>query len=480
MAWAACFGPEPRSWLAWVALVPLMLLLDRPRPFVWGGLFGVVFWAFSMPWIIPTLESYGGLATWLSWVAFALLTLLLALGQALFAWLGARLQRRGGWAVYCGLPALWLVCELVRGLPIDRFPWNLAAYAWIDVAGALPLASWIGAWGLSALVALVAVCLAQSLRHRHPDAAAWGILGVATLLVLAGRFAFAEPAGERQRVLVVQPNTPIIQPEEGWVHYRRLVEMSADACQRSGPALLLWPESAVWPFNYARNAHVREDVAALVEAGCPVVLGGAIFEGQAIYNAAFLVGPEGEAGRYAKRRLVPYGEYVPLSRWLPFIGTLARAAGNFTPGSEVGLLPWGNERLAMAICYEVVFPAAVAEQVRAGATALVTITNDAWYGDTAAPHQHFRAVRFRAAENRRPMLRAALTGISALVDARGAVRSELGVGEEGVMVGTLGGVRQLSPYSRVPWLVPCLALAVVAGCFLPRRRRRSGEVPASA
>ena len=163
-----------------------------------------------------------------------------------------------------------------------------------------------------------------------------------------------------------------------------------------------------------------------------------------------MVSAEGPVGSYAKRKLVPWGEYIPLKDVLPFMGKVARAAGDFTPGSDLGLMPWGDERLAPAICYEVIFGSAVAEQVRAGATLLVTITNDAWYGDTWAPFQHFRAARFRAAENRRPLIRAALTGISGLIDRRGHVTGRLGVGERGVLRGRIAGSQDLSPYSREP------------------------------
>ncbi len=108
----------------------------------------------------------------------------------------------------------------------------------------------------------------------------------------------------------------------------------------------------------------------------------------------------------------------------------------------------------MAICYEVVFPAEVAALVRQGATLLVTITNDAWYGDTSAPWQHFRAARFRAAENRRPLLRAAITGVSAWVAPDGSVREQLGVDQEGIIRARVLGARGLTPFSRCPWLVP--------------------------
>ena len=117
-------------------------------------------------------------------------------------------------------------------------------------------------------------------------------------------------------------------------------------------------------------------------------------------------------------------------------------------------LPWGEERLGPAVCFEVVFPGEVAEQVRAGATILVTVTNDAWYGDTSAPLQHFRAVRFRAAETRRPFVRAALTGISAVVGPDGSVQQQLGVGEEGFLSARVRGRTGVSPYARRPWLVP--------------------------
>ncbi len=159
-------------------------------------------------------------------------------------------------------------------------------------------------------------------------------------------------------------------------------------------------------------------------------------------NSALIVDGGGIAGRYDKRHLVPYGEHVPLADWLPFMGRVARAAGDFTPGSSLGLLPWGEERIAAAICYEIIFPGAVAQQVRAGGSLLVTVTNDAWYGDTTAPWQHFRAARFRAAENRRPVVRAALTGVSGLIDRRGAVKGRLGVGEEGVLAGRVAGSRR--------------------------------------
>jgi len=156
---------------------------------------------------------------------------------------------------------------------------------------------------------------------------------------------------------------------------------------------------------------------------------------------------------------------------LPFMDKLARMAGDFAAGRDPGLLVWGDERLGPAICYEVVYSTPVAAQVRAGATILLTVTNDAWYGDTTAPWQHLRAAQFRAAETQRPMLRAAITGVSAVIGADGAIEQFLGVNEQGVLEAQITGRHNLTPYARFPWLIPALStLLVLIACarFRPR------------
>jgi apolipoprotein N-acyltransferase len=191
-----------------------------------------------------------------------------------------------------------------------------------------------------------------------------------------------------------------------------------------------------------------------------------------VYNSAFLVARDGASTRYDKRKLVPWGEEVLLEEIFPFIGKLAREAGHFKAGESANLLPWGREKLGLAICYEAIFPAAVAASVNEGATVLVTVSNDAWYGDSVALWQHFRAARFRAAENRRPMIRAAITGISGLIAADGKIVTRLGPGEEGVLSVRVAGRTDRSPYSRFPGLVP-LVCWITTGVALFLRRRKT-------
>ena len=459
LAWAACHQSDPQTWLAWIAFAPLVVLLGRPRAPLWGALWGLVAWLAMVPWIAPTIQTFGGLSPWLAWPLLVLLCAVLGAEGAVFAWLGARCWRCADLAPVVVLPSIWVSLELVRGFFANGFPWNLAAYAWIDVPGALALSSWVGAWGVSwcVVAANVAVALAV-IRGRWRTSAAV-LLSLATLLVVAGRFATLDiPVAGGRAVSVLQPASEITyDAREMWDDYLDLIEMSESECAL-GPRLLVWPESAAFPFSWESSPRLREDVDRLAQRGCPVLFGSSMPtsnmppEDSGVRNTSLIVGPDGIEGIYAKRRLVPFGEYVPFETVLPFVGTLAREAGRYVAGSDPALLPWAGEDLGVAICYEVIFPGAVAAQVREGASVLVTITNDAWYGDTSAPWQHLRAARFRAAENRRPLLRAALTGVSALVDASGRETARIGVGEQGALRARLRGVRELSPYSRVPWL----------------------------
>jgi apolipoprotein N-acyltransferase len=302
------------------------------------------------------------------------------------------------------------------------------------------------------------------------------VLGV-VLLLIVGRLVAPNVgpdghSGDRAEasagsVRIVQPNTPILQEWDREVvlqGYQRLVRLSHEACDAG--ALVVWPESAAWPFLLDRDPGLREDVRRLNRRGCRVILNSISREGEKQYNSAFLFSSDGRSERYDKAHLVPFGEYVPFGGVLPFVRRLARAAGDFSPGEGEHLLTWGEEKLGVAICFEIVFGGEVAARVRNGATVLLTLTNDGWYGDTAAPWQHFRAARFRAAENRRPLIRAALTGVSAFISPRGDVEQMLGVGEEGILKASLVGRGDLTFYSRYSWLVPVVCWILLAFAIL--------------
>ncbi len=482
LAWGACHAARPLPGLSLVALAPLFVLLGTRRPALWGWLHGIATWCAAVPWIVHTLTLYGRLPGVVAGVALLLLAAILGLYDAVFAAVGARLWRRGGLFALSALPALWIALELLRAKLLTGFPWNLAAYAWSDLPGALPAASWIGAYGVSALVVLPGLGLARAWATRRWETWAAAALIPAIFLPVAGRFARTAPAelaGDAQelvRIAIVQPDTPdrpLFDAAENEADYRRLLEATRPLC--APETLVLWPESAAWPREWQSDARLRDDVADLTSAGCALLLNTPFEVGTRTFNSVLLVDSGGVRGRADKRHLVPFGEYVPLRGALPFVGKIARMVGEFSAADRTTLLEWSRQKLGLAVCYEVVFPGEVADLVRAGATLLVTVTNDGWYGDTAAPHQHLRAARFRAAEERRWLLRAAITGISAVVRPDGSLAGVVDVGREGTIVSGVVGRRDRSPYSRAPWLVPLLAALWVAAAWWRSRPVRPPE-----
>jgi apolipoprotein N-acyltransferase len=494
--WGLCFARDPHALLSLLGLPPLLLLLGGPRPALLGWLHGFAFWLTSIYWIGPTLATFGSMPRPLAGVLLFLACGYLALFTALFAALGARLWRMGGrggesrrlgWWRLSLLPALWVAVEWLRTYFPIGFPWNLAAYAWIAVPGALAASAWVGAYGISFLVLSTSTAVAMTVERRRWQPLAAGLALPLVLLPLAGRWSLRLAHGEDLRAIqvgypvhIVQPNIPNQTDYDALEvarNYRRLLDLSRPACQPG--SLVIWPESAAWPFLYPRDALLAADLGRLNDHGCAVLFNTSVPVGGSYYNSAFLLVPGQAPVRYDKRHLVPFGEYVPFKGLFGWMDKLARNAGDYRPADRLTLLPWLTEKLGVSICFEVTFPDEVAALVRSGATALVTITNDAWYGDTFAPWQHFRAVRFRAAENRRPLLRGAITGVSAVVAPDGTVLSQIGVFREGVLAAHLAGESALTPYTRAPWLVPalCALLALVGLALAPGRAQQRSPSP---
>ncbi len=514
--WAFCFDARPGSVLPIAVTVPLFAIAAAPvgplRRLWLGWLHGAVAWLVAVPWIATTVTVYGGLPATASALLLGVFALALGLGHGLFCWLAGRLLDRGGALPLVLVPAVWTALEWIRGVGSLGFPWNLLAYAWVDVPGALDVTRWIGSHGLSFLIAAcglafwrlaaraASACCTDRVQRREgrhgllgSRAPRRGVLAlVAVPVAIAGLLAAAHwtnldsPPGEDRGVdvAIVQPNIHMATaamvdggPGEQFADlasdYRRLLALSRQACEPG--RLVVWPESAAWPYQVERDRAFAADLEALVADGCSLLLNSARMEpserGVRAFNAAWLLTPGAGSARrqtYDKMHLVPFGEYVPLARYLPFVRQLARQAGGFSAGDEVRLLDADDALLGVSICFEIVFPGQVAARVRQGADLLVTITNDSWYGRTWAPHQHLRAARFRAAENARPLVRAAITGISAVIDRRGRVLADSAIDEAVVMNAQVVPLDGLTPFTRAPLLVPLLC-AALAGFAILRR-----------
>ncbi len=462
------------SWLAPLALAPLLVALDREasrlRRFLLGYLAGVIFWGGTCYWIHYPLAVHGGMPQVLAWGAVALFSLIKGLHFGVFAWLAA-VALASRWALLA-VPALWAAIERSHG-PLG-FAWLALGNAGIDMDLPVRLAPLAGVHGVSFVLALMGTALAMVIRRRP-------LIQLAPAALLAILYALprlpAPSEGEYTAVLV-QPNiSEIADWTDSWTQrqHERLVFLSEHAARAGRPAVLIvWPEVPA-PVYYDADARFREMVNGLARRTGAWILLNVVphtAEGSPM-NSALLVSPEGApAGRYDKMKLVPFGEYVP--RPFRFMEKITNEAGDFVPGTRLVVLSAGERRIGAFICYEAVFPELVRRFADAGAELLVNLSNDGWYGRTAARRQHLKIARMRAVENRRWLLRATNDGITAVVDPSGHVRRELPAFAQAAMGVSFSFTGERTLYTRWgDWFVVLCGLAAAAaivGTQIPRYR----------
>ena len=439
---ALCFPNFSILPLLPVALIPLIAALDGARPrqaaFL-GYVFGLVFWTVTIPWIAYTVYRFGGVAWPVAGLALAAAAAICAVPFAVMGLLYSWVAPRSAAGVVATFGASWVVQELFRTYVyiFGGFPWALLANPLADVPQLLGSAALGGVFLTSLLVASLNAALYVALTRPSRNVRLGWLLGtsLAALVSAAAGPRRPRPAEEALVVGVIQPNVRQDLRWERGTAERLFVDLEDQTrmlCRNDRPALVLWPESAS-PYAWSFSAAYRERVVALCKELDVAILLSTVWTDApedpeaAFYNAAVLVTKDGSARPYLKQRLVPFGEYVPLAGLLRKIRPISRAVPSaFTPGSGTAVLSLGSWRLGGAVCYEVVFPWIARDETRAGVDVLFTLTNDAWYGRAGAQRQHFQSAVLRAIETGRPLVRAAITGISGAVDATGRVLVTLG------------------------------------------------------
>lgn len=441
--------PSPEvSIFAWVGLLPLLWAcrdLALRRAFFLGWISGVAFYVATLYWIVHTVSAYTALPAIVAVFVLLLCASVLALYTGAFM-AGLRVVERAGLsAVWLG-PPLWAALEWLRSWFLIGFPWVALGYSQYRNRNLVQMAEVTGVYGISALLVffnlVVFAVIAQrrsreQLRRQRPALVL--LTGLMVLAPLLGAWRRAElrrlPAAGHLRVGIVQGN---IDQDQKWdpayqgTTLDRYEELTARVAA-SGAELVVWPETAA-PFFFQEPGELRQRLLDLAARQHIYLLFGSpgFFQSSAgrlrLTNRAYLLSPEGrEIGSYDKLKLVPFGEYVPFGPLLFFVHKMVVGVGDFVPGVEETVFRLPQARFSVLICYEAIFPDLTRRFVARGADFLVNITNDAWFGRTSAPHQHLAMATLRAIENRVPVVRAANSGISAIIDVDGSIRWRTGL-----------------------------------------------------
>jgi len=460
-----------------------------------GWWFGFGYFLAGLYWVgyafLVDAETFG----WLLPVAVAGLPA----GLALFTAMGfalARLMWTRGPIRVLALALALTAAEWLRGHALSGFPWNAYGYALTGPLALAQGAALVGLWGLTfvavAVFASPAVLVDERSETRRPWA--WPLAAVLVLAALAtyGAIRLAQSPTELVegvRLRLMQPN---LQQDEKFNYGAKQQVMQrylALSDRATGPDAmgvrdvthLIWPESA-FPFFIAREADALAQIAALLPPGTTLITGGVRPEETTpgariahVYNSIYVIDHDGSTlGVYDKNHLVPFGEYLPFQELLESFGLmqLTKVQGGFIAGDRRRLLAVPRAPPALPlICYEVIFPGEVASRSGERAGWMINLTNDGWFGNSTGPYQHLQQARVRAIEEGLPLVRAANTGISAVIDPLGRIIRQLPLGQEGVLDAGLPRPVEPTWFVRLGDSVAALMLAGAAILVIRRRLR---------
>ncbi len=486
--------------LAWISLVPLLIAIRGKHTrtaFYLGLLTGFVYFAGTIYWIYHSMYYYGGVPLILSILILVCLSLYLALYPAVFSMLFNYLTAQPSVPAVLTVPVLWVSLEYLRTYALTGFPWSLLGYSQYKFLPFIQISDMTGIYGVSFLVAAVSGAVYDitffryGKSHEVPLSSRWpSVLSliIFMLIIIASFFYGMGKLKETEKhgnikVSVIQGN---IRQDIKWDSrfQREVIDTYKGLSIRvlsAKPDIVIWPESAI-PFVFGHDKPLTEEISLFSkELDTHLLFGGVIAkhngpDKSSLSNSAILLSPEGKVTSvYDKIHLVPYGEYVPLKQLFPFIDKMVTAIGDFAQGEATTVMGTPFAKIGNLICYEIIFPGLVRKFVDEGADLLVTITNDAWFGHTAAPYQHFSMAVFRAVENRVPVARAANTGISGFIDAKGRIMNKSDIFVESALTEeiAIGGNKSFyTKYGDVfAWLCITISVLLIMNKLLIERRK---------
>lgn len=491
VAYGAALPPWDITVLAWVALVPLLHALRQLPPR--SGFFIGLLWGFAancaIGFWVPSAVAFYYLQSLSFVLPFCLGTSLVffapyyALFAACACWVGARTQ---GIARVLLISALWVACELGRARLLTGAPWLLLGYALVPDSSLVQAADLGGPYLLSFVVVLVNAAIAEIRSRREFEGGALAALATAAVAVIAvyayGILRLANPLPDKPAIVVtvVQGNNVVgayWKPGSYGKGLDEYLRLSFDAAERVHPKVIIWPEAAV-PVFLAREPQYRAQIGRMLNAtGADLIVGAPHYEDldpvlPQYFNSAFYLTGDGTVGsRYDKVHLMPFAEYFPL-RTIDFLRRNFEQVRTFTPRDGATLLDTRLGKAAVAICFEADFPELVRQRMRDGADVLINLSNDVWLGHFGQK-QHLAMVTLRAVENRTWLIRATTTGISAVVDPFGRVRSRTETFTQAVLDARIVPMRVDTLYKRFGdvFAYACVVTSLFGMAWLASRPR---------
>ncbi|BDV01013.1 apolipoprotein N-acyltransferase [Thermodesulfomicrobium sp. WS] len=480
LACALSFSLLPGTFPPAIVLLPMALAaVGASAPSLgaawrWGLTVSLPGYSLALTWVMVPVQTEGGLPFFLAAPCPVLLGALLAAYAGLFSFAVFFLKdhAQSPWTPMT-LGAVWASLELGRGVLFTGFPWLVLAQALVPWPWTLGLARWIGAFGLSGMLAAAGSILVLWTGRRR----LWALVP-AGIMLLPLAFPLPEPLATLTAALV-QGNIDQGQKWDPTLQEAILdtyLGLSRQAAQNH-PDLIIWPETAT-PFHpqdpgplvdrlHAEAASWKTPLLfgapaySLVETAPPTYV---------LHNRAYLLGRDGkQVAWYDKEHLVPFGEYVPWGNWLPFLSKLVPGDYEFAPSAATAPLPLSRDvRLGVLICYEAIFPELARDRIRDGASILVNISNDAWFGDSAAPRQHLALTALRAVESGRAIFRATNTGITAAIAPDGTILKTLPQFTPSVLVAELPVLTSTTVYHQHFWRIHGAFMLIAVGGLLVR------------
>jgi apolipoprotein N-acyltransferase len=490
-------------YLCWFAVAPLLLALLHGRapetlqlkegiklvPAKWWQGFllsyvcGILWYAGTCYWILPTMRQFGGLGLLAALLALLLFCLYLGLFHGAFGLIVSLLARKdsNSRAALLLAPVVWVAIEFVRAR-ISGFPWDLLGIAQVDNIPLARITRITGVYGLSFEIMVVNTAFAAIFLVRRQQRKSLALVTMIAAGVLqVGTLIHPEPFPTDHTAQLVQQNIPILAGADWTQDYfegtlRDLSDLSVSQAKER-PRLIVWPESPA-PF-YTTDPTFRNAISNLARNSRAWVLAGSLGvdnathtqrSGGKVHNSAALVSPEGIwTTRYDKIHLVPFGEYVPFRQLFSFAAGLTEQVGDFEPGASRMPLQAGDAKLGVFICYESVFPNDIRQFAKNGAQVFVNISNDGWYGDSGAYAQHLKQARMRAIENARWLLRDTNTGVTAAIDPYGRVVAQIPRKQRNAMFASYALSNSVTVYTALgDWFgYLCAIISIVALARLP-------------